>query len=200
MPTTARPRFDELFANPRHYRGDCKLLRTAIRRGWLDDLAPDARDALFARLLKATSERDSCEYLSDDQRARGGLAMARAIIDAEQRALAEAKHFTRFAWPSPTHPTGRPRDRYQVSEHKHRIEASVLRRQYVRSGGNPDEVTAIDATIGEHLVRLRVTRPSTAAGFSARWLLVCPSCGVARSHLYSTKGGIGCRGCLVLRY
>ncbi len=32
-----RVRFEGLFAEPRHYRGDLRLFRTAVRRGLLSD-------------------------------------------------------------------------------------------------------------------------------------------------------------------
>lgn len=55
-------RFSTPFADPRHYRGDCRLLRTAVRRGWLDDAPQDVRDALVDRFNAATAEREAAAH------------------------------------------------------------------------------------------------------------------------------------------
>jgi hypothetical protein len=193
-------RLGELFADPSHFRGDCRLLRTAIRRGWVDQLTDDERGDIVARFNHARDARDADPNLSDNARFRGLVASIKWMLAIDRRDIDDTRRERQATWPHPRPLNGRPRERWHVGDYKHRIEASVLRRQYVRAGGDPDTVAAIDATVGGHFVRLRVKRPNVAASFSARWLLICPSCSAARSHLYCTKGGIGCRGCLTLTY
>ena len=75
-----RLRFDTLFAEPRHFRSDCQLVRKAIRHGWI---RPEDGEALGARLSEAM------QIAERNGRARHQLAIAFLIL-AVVRAEVEA--------------------------------------------------------------------------------------------------------------
>lgn len=112
-------RFASLFADPRHYRGDLRLFRTAIRRGWLDDAPDDVRDALVRRFVQATDERRE-RWPEPEPGKRPGkwvrpiMAECWAVIEltrSNQDALLRlARYSHRGVWTGQT--TGRPRKRW----------------------------------------------------------------------------------------
>jgi hypothetical protein len=193
-------RLGELFADPSHFRGDCRLLRTAIRRGWVDGLTDDERGDIVARFNIARDARDADPMVSDNARFRGLLASIGWMLAIDRRDIDDARRELHRTWPHPKPLNGRPRDRYHVSDHKQRIDATALRRQYVKAGGDPSDVTALDVIAGEYRVRVNVTQANAAPGFAPRWMLSCPRCGRPRLHLFATVGGLGCRGCLRIGY
>lgn len=73
-----RPRFDTLFAEPRHFRGDCRLVRRGILQGWV---RPEDADALSERLGEAMRIAEA------DGRARHRLAIARLVLDIHRAAM-----------------------------------------------------------------------------------------------------------------
>ena len=84
------PKFLALFADPRHYRADLRLLRMAIRRGWLADAPQADRDALVARFHHASAERQANDPHGRNTRATLAecsalLTLARADLDAITR-------------------------------------------------------------------------------------------------------------------
>jgi len=107
-----RERFDTLFSDPRHERGDLRLMRTAIRRGWLDDAPQETRDALIERFGQAARERrDANRFSSFDQWTRVLLARCRLVIECDAQSNRETRARLRPAGfgsvgPSRTTPTG----------------------------------------------------------------------------------------------
>lgn len=90
----ARQRFDALFREARRYRGDCRLVRTAIRRGWMDDLPQSDRDALVRRLIEAQSERADFDRLNPS---RAALGEARVLLEMHSRNVDSLARLVRLA-------------------------------------------------------------------------------------------------------
>jgi hypothetical protein len=184
-------RFATLFADPRHYRGDCRLLRTAIRRGWLDDAPQDVRDALVSRFDTATREREAAGFASDAERTRVLLAEVCVGLELGRSNLADAAAGLRWLLTGDTTPRpGRPRERVQACDHPTRLDANALRRRAKAEGIDPATVTGIDA--GGERIGL-ATAPDSRSG--VRWWLLCPRCCGRRVHLYGVAAGWLCRGC-----
>ena len=200
-----RPKFATLFADPRHYRADCRLMRTAIRRGWLDNAPQADRDALVARFEQATGERHAHDAEGGNVRAL--LAECYAMIELDRANLDSEIRAVRYAWPGEPidRTTGRPRERWHVSDYPHRIDANELRRRAKADGtdlrtlrGGAIEVRPADKPDdrGE-----RITLAVVAdARYGWRLWLVCPGCGSRRLHLYQVRRGVGCCDCLRIGY
>jgi hypothetical protein len=198
-----RPKFDTLFADPRHYRGDCRLLRTAIRRGWLNDAPQADRDVLVARLEQASAERRTGE--SGAMSARALVAECYAVMELNRANTAPLRRALRYAWAGELTDriTGRPRDRWHVSDYSDRIDANELRRRakadctdlgslhsvFVRSAYQSDDA-------GERIALAVVAD----ARYGWRVWLVCPRCRCRRVHLYAVRSGAKCRGCARVTY
>ncbi len=195
---TPRAKFDTLFLDPRHYRGDCRLMRTAIRRGWLDAAPQADRDALLARFEQAIGERDAAGFVSYTQECRAILARARAMIAAvavDQRDE-RREFYARIAgvevWAG-----GRPRERRHVGDYPTRLDAHDLRRRAIAEG--IDLRTLKTVTVGGELDPARGERIGLAVAPDARYgwrvWLVCPGCESRRAHLFPIRGGFRCRIC-----
>lgn len=195
-----RPKFDALFAEARHYRGDCRLVRTAIRRGWMTDVPQADRDALVRRVTDAQAECEGAERL-DQSRAR--IGEARVLLDMHAANMNAAVRAMRLFVGGKG--TGRPRERWHVSDYPTRIDANVIRRDAKAHG--IDLRTLQGATID--------VRPSNAphgpgqsvalsvapdAKYRWRVWLVCPRCRRPRVHLYPTRAGVRCRVCAGIGY
>ncbi len=73
---------DTPFADFRHHRGDLRLMRTAIRRGWLNNAPQADRDALVARFEQAFDKRRTDDPAGQNLRALPGECYA--IIEMER--------------------------------------------------------------------------------------------------------------------
>lgn len=198
-----RPKFDTLFADPRHYRGDCRLMRTAIRRGWLNDAPQADRDALVARFEHATTERQAAGFASEGQRIRTMLAevwTASELEHASQRAEVWAWQVARFG---DREATGRPRERWHVSDYPNRIDANELRRRAKADGTDLRTFHAIDVRPADkpddpgERIALAVVAD---ARYGWRVWLLCPRCKCRRAHLYPVRAGVRCRKCAGIAY
>lgn len=202
---TPRPKFDTLFADPRHYRGDCRLMRTAIRRGWLDDVPQADRDAMLDRFDRANAERDAAGYATLGGRVRAIFARAGAIIEAvgaDQRGELRA---LRYSWAGePTgRTTGRPRERWHVGDCRNRIDAHAIRRRVKAAGDDLRTLRAIVVRPADepHGAGERIALAVIAdARCGVRVWLVCPRCGTRRVYLYPTARGVTCRTCAGIGY
>ena len=198
-----RPKFDTLFAEPRHYRGDCRLLASAIRRGWLDDAPQADRDALGARFNEAMNSRWAADPKQSNYRAL--FAEIAAMLAMDRDTSGAVLRILRYSWAGEVtgRATGRPRERWHVSDFPHRIDAAAIQRDAEREGRNP-------LTIGELTVIRRDDdgERTDAVGVMAmpdrfrrvRLWLVCPGCGRRRGHLYPTRAGVRCRECAGIGY
>jgi len=197
------PRFDSLFANPRHYRGDCRLVRTAIRRGWLADAPQSVRDALLARMERAMSERQARDPEGKDSRALVAelwmmVEPTRAQFDGECR---EARIWW-AEWMGASG-KGRPRERWHIADHPNRIDAGAIRRQVTADGADLRTARAIDVRSGDspdgpgERVALSV---APDARYGLRLWLVCPQCKRRRTHMYPVRAGVRCRRCAGIGY
>ena len=203
---TPRPKFDTLFQDPRHYRADCRLMGTAIRRGWLDGAPQADRDALLARFEQAIGERDAAWFVSDTQQCRAIFAQARAMIAAvavDQRderrdwcaMIAGVEHWS----------SGRPRERWHVGDYPTRLDANELRQRFIAEGVDLQTLQAIHVASGDLLdpacegerIALAVA-PDARYGWRL-WLL-CPGCGCRRVHLFPIRSGFRCRKCARIGY
>jgi hypothetical protein len=199
QPTHApRPKFDTLFADPRHYRGDCRLMATAIRRGWLDDAPQADRDALVSRFEAATVEREAAGFASEGQRVRVMLANIAAAMALDTANDADDAKALRLAWGGAD--TGRPRERWHVGEHANRIDANSIRRRAKADGLDFAALEAVDVTRGEgdaERIGLAVVKD---ARYGWRVFLICPRCRSRRGHLYPVRDGVRCRACAGIVY
>ncbi len=194
-------RFDELFSDPRHYRGDCRLMRTAIRRGWLDAAPQEDRDALLARFEQAIGERDAAGFVSSTQECRAILARAWAMIAvvAVDQRDERREFYARIAgvaiWTG-----GRPRERRHVGDYPTRLDANELRRRAIAEGIDLRTLKTVtvggDAKLDPARAGERIALAVTPdARYGWRVWLVCPDCGSRRVHLFPIRVGFRCRKC-----
>ena len=102
---TGPAKFAGLFAEPRHFRADARLVRTALRRGWV---GADEAGALIERLSDAMERLDPADFATPGAAGRAQLAAAGALIALLGDALAEAARQSRYP---PGQTRGRPRGR-----------------------------------------------------------------------------------------
>ncbi len=197
-----RPKFDTLLADPRHYRGDLRLLRTAIRQGWVRE---EDLQALAARYNEAVLERQATD--PEMKKVRSWLAGCEATMWLANRNLgliSRGLRYTRGGWPT-GQTTGRPRRRAWVSDCP-RIAVADLVAQPSRDGSpwlgadGPLQVTATwhDGDGKSHIAHLQAVRVVERSGW--RLWLVCPGCAERRAYLYLTIVGFRCRPCGRVRY
>lgn len=197
------PNFESLFADPRHYRGDCRLVRTAIRRGWLDDLPQADRVALVARFDAVTAKRHAAD--PDGRNVRAMLAESLVVLELSKANASPIFRALRYAWDGATtdRTTGRPRERWYVTDHPDRIDAHAIRRRARAEGIDARALHAIRVVLagtpGEPGERVAlVVTPDARVGW--RLWLVCPRCGSRRVHLYPVRAGVLCRACAGIRH
>jgi len=200
-----RPKFDTMFADPRHYRGDLRLMRTAIRRGWLNEAPQADRDALVARFEQAKREREAAGFVSDGQRIRAVFAEVSAAIEMERANREPAIRSLRYSWAGELtdRNTGRPRERWHVSDYPNRIDANELRRRAKAEGTDLRTLRGIDVRPADRpddpgeRIALAVVAD---ARYGWRVWLVCPCCECRRAHLYPVRAGVRCRKCAGIAY
>ncbi|HMN40847.1 MAG TPA: hypothetical protein PKE29_08365 [Phycisphaerales bacterium] len=195
------PKFDTLFAEARHFRGDCRLLVTAIRRGWLDDLPDPDRRTLAERVGRAFDEHEAAGFASPTQHARAAIGWARSLLAMDRDDL-RAFRYTLAGEPT-GQTTGRPRERLRVSDFPNRIDAAAIQARWEGEGGNPLAVAGltIDAK-GEGWERTDAVEVVAMPDRFRRvklWL-VCPRCKCRRAHLYPVRAGVRCRKCAGIAY
>lgn len=74
------PTFGAIFGDARHYRGDCALLRRALRRGWLHAAPQANRDTVLACFERADAVREAAGSVSSEQYVRVAIGTALAAI------------------------------------------------------------------------------------------------------------------------
>lgn len=202
-----RERFDALLTDPRHYRGDLTLLRTAVRRGWIKDQAD--RDVACERFCASVYDdapvRARERHYGPLTRCRVTIKSARTMID-----MVNANKATEYAhWPSmmACQINGRRRERWRVGDMP---DLCVTRCRLLI-------LAAIDA--GE--LHVSVTLPTEAGGTrqraigfrvirtgrgGRRYLWHCPRCREARTKLYlgdlppQDDFDLSCRVCRKMKY
>jgi hypothetical protein len=191
--------FDSLFADPRHYRADCRLVRSAVRRGWLNDLPQADRDALVARFDAAAAARQA-----DDPEAanvRATIAEALVAVELVRSNAAAILRPLRYAWTDgvTSRTTGRPRERWHVTDHPNRIDANDVRRRASAEGVDVRTLPAIYVVpVGApDAIGHRIALVETP---DRRLRLLCPRCNTRRLHLYPIKAGVMCRSCAGIGY
>lgn len=193
-----RRKFDSLFAESRHYRGDCRLARTAIRRGWIK---PEDRDAFVDRLNELHGPHYNRARPLDFnwRRIRGSVYLLLEMGWSNER---EERYANPFGWPERT--SGRPRRCWYVSDHPERLDAHRVRLELLRCS-DPWGVDSITLTHGvsdgpHRTDHVRLAREGNRERRALRVFLICPHCAAWRRFLYLTKSGVGCRACMDLRY
>lgn len=189
-----RARFDTLFLDPRHYRGDCRLVRTAVRRGWLNGEPRAVRDALVERFERAAGEREPADPNTLNLRAlfaEIGVAMAmqRDNLDRVRRALGVSR--------------GRPRTRSRRADLGRPLDANAMRRELLAAGADGPGFAFVTVEHGagdDRRVESVSLTGAQSRTYGFRCWYTCPRCGARRRFLYIVKAGIGCRGCLRIRY
>lgn len=200
-----RPKFDTLFTDARHFRGDCRLVRRAVRAGWMDSCPQADRDALVARLVKAGEDRRALAFASEGQQVRALLAYAGAVVQLTGEDQRAALAWLRYCWAGErtAQTTGRPRERWHVAERPDRIDANAVRRQAKAQGFDLKALRAIlvqragdEGDAGERVALAVVAERR----YGWRVWLVCPRCHSRRAHLYPTRTGVRCRACARIGY
>jgi hypothetical protein len=197
-----RVRFDSLFRDTSHFRGDCRLIRTAIRRGRLNDLSDVERAALLARFESAVTAREDQGFASQNARTRALLASVRVALDVERADLRDAHGALRTAFTG-RYTSGRPRERWYVRDFPARLDAHRLRREALADGADPRALRAVELRPADKPsapgVRIALVVVSDAlCGW--RVLLICPRCNRRRVFLYPTRRGVVCRACAGIRH
>lgn len=203
LPHAPRPKFDTLFADPRHYRGDCRLMVTAIRRGWLNDAPRADRDALVARFREAKRERWEAD--PGNHNARALFAEVVALMAMDRDNMAPLHRALQYAWAGELtdRTTGRPRKRWHVSDYPNRIDANELRRRAKAAGADLRTLHSIDVRPADkpddpgERIALAVVAD---ARYGWRVWLVCPRCQHRRAHVYPVRAGVRCRKCARIAY
>jgi len=195
-----RVQFDSLFSDPRHFRGDCRLLRTAIRRGWLDDAPDDVRAALVSRFEVGCRKFDARHPDGPaGERVRGSWCRG---LFAQMAAGIELERAIRAPL---LRTAGRPRKRWHVSDFQNRIDANELRRRALADridlstldGGTVNVRIGDDPGDPGERIALAVVADRRHGW---RMWLVCPGCGARRAHLYPVRAGVWCRKCAGVGY
>lgn len=206
-PTTEPPASagDALFAGPRHFRGDARLLRTALRRGWLKDTPDERIGTLAGRLMAGYDERQADGFTTADSESRHGLGFAKTAIALEwlnARRCDEALDQLIRSMPMPARPPGRPRLRPRRSDDATRLDAAELVARARAEGRNLDAlivaVRRADRS-DEPATRIAIELVPMPRG-ARRAFFRCPRCLSRRAHLYPDANGVGCRTCGVVDY
>ncbi|MBX3359909.1 MAG: hypothetical protein KF705_00500 [Phycisphaeraceae bacterium] len=166
----------------------------------MTDVPQVDRDALVRRLTDAQAEREGTERLDP---CRASIGEARVLLDMHAANMNGAIRAMRLSVGGKG--TGRPRERWHVTDYPNRIDANTIRRHAKASG--IDLRTLDGATIdvrpadtpddpGERIALAVVA--DTRCGWRL-WLL-CPRCRCRRVFLYPTRAGIRCRVCAGIRY
>jgi len=204
-----RTKFDTLFADPRYFRGDCRLMRTAIRQGWLDDVPQADRDALMRRFEEAFYKLDEMKFVSDGVKNRAVLALAQTALTTNASNLRVIFTLRRYTWAGKWtgKETGRPRVRLHVDDYPDRLtlDANALRRQQVDRGEDISQDHQLTFCYldrqgqrqGSAQIHIEAT-PHRLYGY--RWWLRCPICGSRRVKLYTRSRRTACRRCLKMQY
>jgi hypothetical protein len=198
-----RPKFDTLFADARHYRGDCRLVVTAIQRGWLKDAPQADRDALAARFEQVTTERWAQD--PDTRSVRAFFAECAVLLAMDRDDTAPIHRALRYAWAGELtdRTTGRPRERWYVTDYPNRLDAAAIQRDAKRDGRNPLDVRGLTVTRrddeGERTDTVEVVAMPDRFRRVKLWL-VCPRCKCRRAHLYPVRAGVRCRKCAGIAY
>lgn len=198
-----RPKFDTLFADPRHYRGDCRLVVTAIRRGWLAEVPQADRDALATRFEQVTTKHWAAD--PDTRSVRAFFAECAVLLAMDRDNTDPLLRLLRYSWAGePTdRTTGRPRERWHVSDFPNRLDAAAIQRDAKRDGLNPLTIGGVTVIhrhdAGERTDRVEIVAMPDRFRPVKLWL-VCPGCGKRRRYVYPMRAGVRCRGCGGIEY
>jgi len=193
----ARTRFDSLLSDPRHYRGDLRMVRAALRANRLESLTDDERAALVDRVFNTDLDAlaGPCGHTLTSVRAL--LTRARLGIDMTRRN--QLAHWQPLGYMLP----GRPRRHRLTLNKAGRIDANELRRRAKADGTDLRTLHAIDVRpadkpddAGERIALAVVAD----ARYGWRVWLVCPRCKCRRAHLYPVRAGVRCRKCAGIAY
>jgi len=179
--------FDTLFADPRRFRGDLRLARTAIRR---NTVPPENRGPLIDKLMALLDVREEYERLYGPCKAgRLMLGAARALLDA-------AQHNLRLDWEL---------DRLLRGYGKR---GPIPRRAGVREGCRLDVRALQIGDTGPSPVATGFVRSTFADGTQEtativrlpgvreqRWAYLCPRCRRRCRYLFARMSGLACRRC-----
>jgi len=187
----SRKRFDTLLVDPAHARSDCRLIRRALRLGWVQ--GEDAIDLIEDFHSKAKLGPDRPPLT---QPVRSGLAACEVFAEIGRMTLNEV--FRTMPCYSPR--GGRPRKR-PIANGSDRISAKALRLlvlepSYVRTNFCLRWQTLAGDKCEQNLISLWV--PTSAVDWKL-WLL-CPRCQRRRAFMYLDAAGLGCRVCTRARY
>lgn len=191
-----RPRFDTLFIDPHHYRADLRLVRSAIRKGWV---RAEDRAALVQRVQDAMDEREASPDPAYAKNIRKTLAEAWTLIAMEVDNIAAEMRERTGGKP------GRPRRRWWVSDFPAGgvLDASTVRRDLLASGTDISGGLVLAAVVkgdGWEVAASVTVAAIQRPPIGLYLVLICPRCGGRRMRLYGTRRGLVCRGCGRIRY
>jgi len=186
-----RKRFDTLLVDPSCTRGDCRLIRRALRQGWVQ--GEDVVTLVEDFYSKASLSEDRPPLTRP---VRSGLAVCEVTVDIARMTLNEIVR----SLPWYRSQGGRPRER-PIANDPNRISAAVLQKSvpdpvYVRqSFGFTWHTMAGDK-------REQSLRAEWVPISAMKWKLwlICPRCRRRRAFMYIDCAGLGCRVCTRARY
>jgi len=173
-----RPDCSALFANPSHFRSDCRMLARAAREGWV---SPADRPDLIRRLDEAETRWELGP--------RHILALAQARL-ALLRAIAEPP-------PEPGSPPkkpGPPRRKRRATQTS-RVDLDAIQ----RAANRPVAAVVIEPTDDAGERQTLHTQPRSTND-NTRRSTPCPICQRPASTLYPVRGGVACWRCAEVRH
>lgn len=201
-----------LFTDPRrHFRGDARALRAAIRKGWLHNATQAHRDDLSQRWWAAYDQvRQPRDDISDGLSSRMALASAWTFLEMSKSNLRDRVYALGEELTGQRR--GRPRLHARVQDYaRHRLSAGDLGRAY--RGRIPCALAMHRRTDTYGWIEIPIRDGRTVAvafkaitirrgepGRGERWVAYCPLCGDPRVHLYRFADAVACRCCARLTY
>ncbi|HMN95131.1 MAG TPA: hypothetical protein PKC43_02080 [Phycisphaerales bacterium] len=193
---------DALFADTRHFRGDARLFRTALRRGWLQRTPGQRLASLAERMAETHAERTGRGFTTANAAGRHGLGFAMTIVAIEELNAKAAGETLDDLSPTPVRPPGRPRMRPRRADAGAILDAALIAAQARDEGRDLDALVVVvrDADRPDDPgVKIAVELVPMPRG-ARRAFFRCPRCLIRRAHLFPDAKGVGCRTCGVVDY
>lgn len=186
--TLPRVRFEDLITDGRQFRGDCRLLTTCVRRGWLAGASEEVKDDVLIRFMDGCQGFSAPEPVSVNQETRFAGAMLKlinAIVAAEGRHRNALHRYVRGK-----RATGRLAFRQSADKAAQSLDAKAIAGSAVASRVDPARLSDLKVEFptpeGIRPQRIEIAHEQ-GAGRGRRTWLVCPRCGKRWTKLNSIR-------------